>query len=317
MRSSALPSKYREWADSAAELGFTDFLSAEDGFRTCLRTGRGWQNAKACGVYFWIAEDGETYVGETVKARSRLLQHLRTHPDLRYACFQAVPSDLRKVREADLIERVNKLFPTRNIKRAVKSEEHVPFDDFISSVECEAHLRGEWLEDDGNWRELPLLAQKQARRFAKVAGLPDADVIFGALFLYMWSVLPRPKVTEGRFWSVSLFVGPHILRVNAGQQEIFTIARGEDGYLYARPLALKAFAPDAVEPMYQTNSYDHWMRIEELADWLEGEGLASSRELAVRLMRHTTTLNSASHCPQIVRAAEEWAKRHEDAGDQS
>jgi hypothetical protein len=84
--------QFTRWADEAEKLGFTDYLSAEDGFRTCLNTNLGWRNGKACGVYFWIAEDGETYVGETLNARSRLMQHLRNHPDLRYACFQTVPT---------------------------------------------------------------------------------------------------------------------------------------------------------------------------------------------------------------------------------
>jgi hypothetical protein len=224
------------------------------------------------------------------------------------------PRGQRKAREFDLIERVEKIFPTRNIKGAIKSEAHVPFDDFISVKEREAHLRGEWLEDDGDWRELPLLTQKQARRFARVLALSDADRIIGALFLYIWSVLPRPKVTEGRFWSVSLFVGSHILRVNAGQQEIFTIFREDDGHLYARALTLKPLDSDSEGPLYQTKSYAHWLAVDDLPDWLEGERLASSRELAVRLMRHTTTLNSASHCPQIVRAADEVAKASEAAG---
>lgn len=311
MSATKLFGEFQTWADTARELGFTDYLSAEDGFTSCFESGEKWRNAKSCGVYFWIAENGETYVGETLSARSRLLQHLKRHPDIRYASFQLAPPDERKGIEADLIERVNGLFPTRNIKGAVASEAHVPFDDFISVEDREAHLRGDWLEDDGEWREYPLLSQKHRQRFERLSVLPDAQTILGALFLYIWGVLPRPKVSERRFWSVSLFVGEHILRLNAGQQEMFTISRGEDGQLYARLLALEQFTCDAYGPLYQTRSFVHCLPIEDLPDWLDGAMLASSRELAIRLMRHTTTLHSASHCPQIVRAADEWAKAAE------
>lgn len=311
MKALILPAPFQEWASMAAELGFVDFLSAEDGFRTCFDSGRAWRNHKACGVYFWIAEDGETYVGETVNARGRLLEHARNHLDLRYACFQPIPLEQRKLREAELIEHVNRVYPTRNIKRAVSSAAHVPFDQFVSSAQREAHLQGELIEDEGAWRDLPLLTQKHARQFARFRALADADQILGAVFFYVWSVMPRPLATEGRFWSVSLFVGPHLLRINAGQQEVFTVSRGEDRELGARVLAPRPLTLDAEGPVYQTKSYVHWLRLEELPEWLEGDRLIASRELAIRLMRHTTALNSASHCPQMVRAADEWGRSAE------
>lgn len=95
-----------------------------------------------------------------------------------------------------------------------------------------------------------------------------------------------------------------------------TVSRGDDGNLYARPLSMQSFGPDSQGPLYQTRSFDHWVPLEELADWLTGERLIACRELAVRLMRHTTTLNSGSHCPQVVRAADEWARATEAAASE-
>ena len=298
-----LPESVSQWADFATQLGFVDFLSAEDGFRTCLASGRSWKHSGSCGVYFWIAQDGETYVGETLNARSRLLEHLRNHPDLSYACFQPVPPEARKGREAELIEQVNAVFPTRNIKLAMRSDAHVPFDDFVSATQLAAHLSGDYVEEAEEWRELPVLTQKHARKFDRFLQHKLAEQALKALFIYVWSVIPLPRGTEGRFWSVSLFVGPHLLRVNAGHQELFTLSEAEDGAIYARPLTMVAY--DGSEgPLYQTNSYDNWMPVDELVDWLTDDRLIASRELAIRLMRHTTTLNSGSHCPQVVRAAD-------------
>jgi hypothetical protein len=296
-----LPEAVRGWADLAAQLGFVDFLSAEDRFQTCLASGRPWQNRSSCGVYFWIAQNGETYVGETLTARGRLLEHLRNHPDLSYACFQPVHPENRKEREADLIEHVNSIFPTRNIKLAIRSDAHVPFDDFVSETQRESHLRGAGVKDAQVWRDLPVLSQKHGRKYDRFLRHHLSQESSEALFTYVSSVLPCPRVTEGRFWSVSLFVGPHLVRVNAGHQEIFTLSEVE-GALYARPLTMVPFE-HAEGPRYQTRSYDHWMLAEDLANWLTGDRLLASRELAVSLMRHTTTLNSGSHCPQVVRAA--------------
>ena len=286
------------------QLGFVDFLSAEDGFRTCLASGRSWKNSGSCGVYFWIAQDGETYVGETLSARGRLLEHLRNHPDLSYACFQPVPPEYRKGREAELIEQVNAVFPTRNIKLAVRSDAHVPFDDFVSAIQLAAHLSGHDVEEEEEWRELPVLTQKHARKFDRFLQHNLAQQALQALFIYVWSVIPKPRCTESRFWSVSLFVGPHLLRVNAGHQEIFTLTAVEDGTLYARLLTMVAFE-GSEGPKYQTKSYVNWMPVEDMVDWLTEERLFASRELAVRLMRHTTALNSGSHCPQVIRAADQ------------
>ena len=247
-----VPQAFGAWYDFAKGLGFTDLLSAEDGFRTSLVTGEPWANMNKCGVYFWIADDGETYVGETVNARSRLITHFRRHPDIRLAGFQLVPREMRKAREKELIKLVEaSVFPTRNIKLAFNTRTFVPFDQFISPSELSTFLHSEVIDDDPDqWQDLPLLIQKQAGRFQQLNDIPDKDEILEALVIYLWCVLPRPRLLENHFWSVTLFPGSHILRVNAGQQEIFTIRRAEDGALWARMLTLRPFGTRPEGPMY-------------------------------------------------------------------
>lgn len=297
-----IPDQYTSWVQAASALGFTDFITPEDGFRACIRSGGQWRNSACCGIYFWIADNGETYVGQTVNARARLREHWRNHPDLSYACFQPVVREELDAREVQLIDLVGRRFPTRNIKFALETQTHVPFDRFVSRDERAAFLDGAGDLPDRCWRELPVLEQKQARKFQQLLGDRVGPDVINTLAIYIDKVIPRPAATEARFWSVTLFA-QHLMRVNAGQQEVFTLTNGTDGGLYARPLTTTPFGPDAEGPFYKSSSYDAWFSAEKLSTWLTDKRLVSCRELVVRLMRHTTTLNSGSHCPQVVRAA--------------
>ena len=130
------------WSDLAARSGFVDFLSPEDGFKTCVRTGQLWSNKDRPGIYFWLAEDGEAYIGQSVTPRSGLRQHVRDHGDLVRACFMPCPeSDLNRVEE-ELINRLGGHFPLRNIKLAVATSREVPFDELVDATERERRSAG-------------------------------------------------------------------------------------------------------------------------------------------------------------------------------
>lgn len=43
------------WSKLVPEPGFIDFLSLEDGFKTCLSSGGAWANRDQPGIYFWLA----------------------------------------------------------------------------------------------------------------------------------------------------------------------------------------------------------------------------------------------------------------------
>lgn len=162
-----IPDAFSRWTCFAIELGFTDFVSSEDGFRTDLKSNAAWANHGACGIYFWVAQDGETYVGKTINARSRLREHWRNHPDLSYACFKQVPEKHLDEIEVALIEKIGAEFRTRNIKHALETKTHVPFDQFVSETARAAFLHGDGNLPDLDWRELPLLEQKQSKKFAR------------------------------------------------------------------------------------------------------------------------------------------------------
>lgn len=152
---------------------------------------------------------------------------------------------------------------------------------------------------------MPILRQKQAKKFANFEKLPFQKEILQCLRVYVESCIPRSEYTENRFWSVTLFPQPGTyLRVNAGHQEVFTICDGGRNQIIARPLATKELHGGSRNgPHYATNSYAYFIPLEEFATWLDAGRLLACRELVVWLMRHTTHLNHGSHCPQIVRAA--------------
>lgn len=296
----ALPERIEQWSKLASMAGFVDFLSPEDGFKTCLTSGRAWTNKDQPGIYFWLASDGEAYVGQSITPQSRLRQHWRDHRDVVHACFMPCPmNDLNRVEER-LINEIGKHFPLRNIKHAAKTSSEVPFDKLISDEERERFLAGNDLPDEP-WQPLELLTRLQARKFAKFAAMKGGQETLANARLFISRAIPKPAATEAGFWSITLFPADCSLRINAGQQEVFTCAGGLNGRT-ARILTdrrINLFRSH--NSGYRVPSYVTEMAPSRVADWLKGEALLSCRRLVVRLMRHTTTLNSGSHCPQAVR----------------
>jgi hypothetical protein len=290
-----------KWSKLASNYGFSDFISPEDGFKTCLQSGRNWTNKDQPGIYFWLATDGEAYVGQSIKPQSRLRQHLRDHRYVSHACFMpCAPHDLNQAEEK-LITQIGKHFPLRNIKHAVTTSSEVPFDKLISDDERERFLAGENLPDEP-WRDLPLLTRLQNRKFDKFAAVEGGLEALAAASTFVHRAIPMPAATEVGFWSITLFPANCFLRVNAGQQEVFTCAGGRNGS-EARILTDKRVRLlRSRDSGYRVASYVTAMAPSRVSQWLRGEALLSCRRLVVRLMRHTTTLNSGSHCPQAVRA---------------
>jgi hypothetical protein len=288
------------WSDLAKRNGFVDFLSPEDAFKTCVRSQRPWANKDQPGIYFWLAADGEAYVGQSVAPQSRLRQHWRDHRDIAQACFRPCAPDELDRTEAKLIDQLGRHFPLRNIKLSVATVREVPFDKLVHESERERFLAGEDLVASP-WREFDLLTRLQARRFQKfltVDGGQDALLVAQS---FIRRAIPTPAATEVGFWSITLFPRTRFIRINAGQQEVFTCSGRRDG-TEVRILTDKRISLlRSHKAPYRLPCYVTHMAAPKLEAWLQGEALMSCRSLVVRLMRHTTALNSGSHCPQAVR----------------
>jgi hypothetical protein len=294
--------KFNAWADHMVELGFTDFLAAEDGFSLEQRTGAKWLSANDCGIYTWITENGEAYTGQALKARLRLKQHWKNYRDIAYAAFAPVPAEHLGLEEPRLIAAVETLYPVLNIKFAQSSASVVPLDRVFSNDQTRRFLEGHPIAAADSWREFPLLHRKQARRFAAFQSDEFRDEAIEALRIYVERCIPLPAATEVGFWSVTILNdSPHVFRINVGQQEVFSLWLERD--LYARILARERLSDTSDGPYYVTNSYDNRIPLHALKEWLVDDRTIACRKLVIWLMRHTTPLQQHSHCPQIVRAA--------------
>jgi hypothetical protein len=288
---------YERWRKLALDNGFTHFLSAEDGFHRMNGSNRLW-SGKRPGIYLWLAADGEVYVGQSVVPRLRLRQHIKAHGDLVHAAFQPCAKAGLNALEQKLVDVLGKHFPLRNIKFALSTASSVPFDELVSPAEQQAFLAGEHLPDQ-EWQALGEHERRQSKKFERFTGDHSCIEPLACARLFVSRVIPKPATTEACFWSASLFPDRRFIRINAGQQEVFTVewSTGRVRIFSDRSLSLlRSWRTD-----YQTPSWVNLVRPAHLESWLAGDRLLSCRCLVLRLMRHTQALNSASHCPQLLR----------------
>lgn len=288
---------YALWLKLALDNGFTHFLCAEDGFRRLRSSNRPWSGSRP-GIYFWLAEDGEVYVGQSVVPRSRLRQHIKAHGDLIHAAFQPCARSELNALERKLVDIVGRHFPLRNIKFALSTASSVPFDELVSPAEQQAFIAGGVLPDH-EWGALDEHERRQSKKFERFrADLRSAEA-FATVRLFVARVIPKPAATEASFWSASLLPARRFIRINIGQQEVFTYDWATNRVRIFSDTSLSLLRSWRSD--YQTPSWVNFLRPHHLDRWLSGRRLLSSRRLAVRLMRHTQALNSASHCPQLLR----------------
>lgn len=200
--------EFQPWAMHALKLGFTDFISPEDGFLIELSKNSKWTNSHACGIYAWVTGNGQSYVGQAVNVRNRLRQHWTNHRNIAYAAFQAVsPNDLDSI-EKQLIRKMEEHFPssTLNIKFATSSMKVVPFDLIITPEICANFLRGESLQNSNEWQNWPLLENKKVRNFERFEKARISKDVMNALSIFIDRCLPDAPATEVKFWSASYYI---------------------------------------------------------------------------------------------------------------
>lgn len=280
--------------------GFTHFVDLTGGASRCLLSGRSFKPRRG-GIYFWITEVGEAYVGKAKLVRSRLSQHVLNHPDVRWAFFKHVAEFERDAIEQETIRRADRLFKTRNIKHALMTSVRRPLDEAIAPEDQERFLGGEAI-GLGEWRMHHDLKTKQETGWRRFQALPHGPAAANALRLFIERALPRPAATEVSYWSVTAAPQHYLLRVNAGQQEVFTLA-DFGGEVIARVLTPQPRLGVIEGPIYETGSYVSAVPVDVLSDWLTGRRLRSARELVIRLMRQSQPLNSRSHCPRLIEMA--------------
>ena len=309
------------WWTVASSAGCTSLSSSEDGFDSCEGplAGNWGAKEKICGIYCWVTENGDAYVGQSVNIRNRLKQHFIAHRDLLFAAFQEFAKSRLDAEEAKAVRCFETEFPLRNIKLVKSSATHLPIDDFITpndqSYFVENGNRASWLREPR--REMPLLEVRQRSKLRVLEQDESYALIKNLVTEFVIRCVPRPIATENRFWSVTYFPeGWTIVRVNVGQQEQFTInTHGED--LFVRLLAPIRYSGWLTRPIYKTKSYVSKLSLEKFKGLLQDNAQTEPvRELSIWLARHTTPLNIGSHCPALFQpdqSARELAMRRSSA----
>lgn len=291
------------WSKVALSLGMNDFTLAEDGFSDVLCQGkepRPFEKRKS-GIYFWRAENGETYIGQAVDIQARLRQHFRNHRDLVYAGYVPFSPDRLDEMERILVAKAERSFPMRNVKLVQSSARHMPFDSIVPVHDqerfTESGSRPEWLHDAR--REFPMLAVRTRAKRARFEALGErAGLLLSAISQFVTSAIPRPHLTEARFWSVS-FPGQMTARINVGQQEVTTCAIEGDS---AR---VRVVAPARLEwfarwTPYETGDFENRFSFSKAVTvFASDKKMKSVRERIIWLARHTTPLHLRSHCPWL------------------
>ena len=129
------------------------------------------------------------------------------------------------------------------------------------------------------WRTFELLTQVQKKRFEKFLACDGGLEALRALKTYVSRVIPKPAATEVGFWSVTLFPQSRSLRVNAGQQEVFTYdARYPDSEIRIfSDKRLRLFRSSKTP--YVVESYVDEISAVALGKWLQRERLLALRRL--------------------------------------
>ncbi len=294
---------FHKWAQHARRLGFQEFVTPEDAFTTELSTNEDWTNHSACGIYTWITENGDAYVGQAIKVKARLRQHWKNHRTMAYAAFQPIGRDVLDVEEPKLIAAMESAIPILNIAFAKSSTTTVPFDEIVTERERQDFFNNGQLTEYTNWPEWPLLLRKQAGKFDVLQTDDLYCIVLQSIRIFIERCIPKPRSTEVKFWSVTIHNDSSLyFRINVGQQEVITLWQDEQR-LWARVLTQDRREMDADGPFYVTKSFANMVAFEKLSGWLAGDNLMSARSLVIWLMRHTVPIHSRSHCPQLVRAA--------------
>lgn len=291
------------WIAAARQNGFSGFLSAQDQFeRDPTDEPTISKGASLTGIYFWIAENGEGYIGQALDIRKRLRTHFKNNPDLVAATYLCCKAEALDEIEKTQISRLQDAFPLRNILLVRQSAVHRPLDDIF---DLEAQSAFPSVGNPEGWqrgprRTFPILERRQRQKMARLAQQSEKlELGQIAVTFFVDACIPYPYGTEHRFWSVTAFDrGDMIARVNVGVQEVLTV----HDCTTVRLLCPEKLSHFASRPLYRSGARAHSLSLEKCAEIFEKPtALQALRSHVISLMRHTTALNARSHCPAMFR----------------
>jgi hypothetical protein len=199
-------------------------------------------------------------------------------------------------------------FALRNVKLVGRTATHRPLDDLMARADQDHFVehgnRPEWEQEPRD--AFPLLHVRSRPKRRQFDGEIDrAQALRSFMRTLVLALVPRPWVTEGRFWSLT-WLGRGFVRLNVGQQELATVDMVDPEHCSVRLLAPQRLTWFAARSGYETRDFENRLSLNRAMHLLVNRAKARPvRERALWLARHTTPLNLRSHCPWLLDAEAE------------
>jgi hypothetical protein len=285
--------------------------------------------ASRCGIYMLRFNNDEYYIGQAIDVVRRFNQHKQNFDDIIGLYFQQTPRTKLNSLEADLIGKIEqKNIPLRNISLTSVPPSESDLDLLISKEEQNLWLQGQKILDDYKRTD----DESQRRKYSKKFAALEKDTTFQREIIpflkkYIDKSIICPNRTERSFWAVSCLPISEkdyeiFLRINIYKQEVLTIGKVENSFLYSFHLTdsvFNALAEEEVKQRYfktfSTFSVnDHFYKSggmdqiniliedgEEARSILDDEYFIQAvRTMNYRLMKKGATYFNRYHCFQIV-----------------
>ena len=227
------------------------------GFKTCQVDS--WKSIptvlppkRRCGIYILHFDSGRYYVGQSVDAYRRYLEHCRSYPNIIAFSFMPIKKDKIELDawEYNIIQELElQGFPLLNIIHSSISYRSSNFD---IDMPLEEQLR--WVNDvnycdAGGKRQVDeLLRSKHAERHKQqeLEGQPYTEEIIPVLRRYIQLGIPRASQTEAALWNCSYLPSSPArnvyARININWQAVFSAYRGTSSAFFDFWLAGSPFA---------------------------------------------------------------------------
>jgi hypothetical protein len=229
------------------ELHFTEqLMTANDSLALLLADGEA-----RCGIYWIDFADGESYVGQSVSARSRLATHRRRWDDAVSVRFAACPADRLDEFELAAIQHVQRSRPLRNKMLTSRPGGER---DLMVTVSPGQSLTLPWDRDrrgvitDQSGPSETTVSQRV--KFEELAQLADFGAVAGLLATIIREAIPSPVESQGALWSVSALPSTNkasgwrrMSTLSAGRVEILRTFESTRGGVVEHPTFLN-LAPD-------------------------------------------------------------------------
>lgn len=189
------------------------------------------------GLYLLDFEGGELYAGLTTDVVKRLGQHRKAHGDIIGLRFAPCPEVEQAGTERRLIGTLEGAgFALRNVALMSVVTGERDIDALIPPEEQDDWMDGLELIDATERVDDSALRARHRRRFERFEAMGESDEAVKLLRLYVMRALPKPRLTELSFWSLSCLPSGGgggdftlLARISLNMMEVMTLLCDSEG----------------------------------------------------------------------------------------